>query len=135
MPCDLILIIKRYPKRGKGWTQHVGLLIRLRTPLFHLLLCLELLSDWIWNNFSPIDFRACYRQLSSQCLECRIRHCLVVFWYCHLVILFTIFDYPYDFLGCLDFICNNYRFAALFRRYQLNVTIFIVMNLQLKVIN
>lgn len=100
-----------------------------------LLSILHLLANLVAEYLVPVDLGPGNRKLPAQGLERGIWHCLIVFTNCCLVLIFCVL---YDFNklpGSLVFIRNSYRILYIFMTNQLDVAIFIVVNLNLKYSN
>lgn len=95
-----------------------------------LLLGLQLLANAVRNYFGPVNFCSSHRQLSTERFECGIGHGLVIFRDSCLIIVFCLLDQSYDFFSRSRFIRDHQRFTAFFRRHQLHISVFIIMNLR-----
>lgn len=95
-------------------------------------LWLHLLTNSVRLDLMPVHFRANHRQLSSQRFERIVRHGCVV-------LLHSLLIFPFLILNCLNYILSCllniarylYFHVALFLREQLNISILVVVNLNL----
>lgn len=90
---------------------------------------LELLADAVRYDFAPIDLCACNGKLSSQRLERRVRHVLVVLGNRQLVVILGLFNQCNNLSGRADVVGGDDRIATFLGRDQLNVAILVVVNL------
>ena len=96
---------------------------------------LHFFANLVAEYLVPDDFGAGNRKLPAQGFECGVWHCLIVFTNCCLILIFCML---YDFnklLGSLGFIRNSYWILYIFMTNQLNIAIFIIVNLNLKYSN
>ena len=94
---------------------------------------LHFFANLVAEYLVPVDFGAGNRKLPAQGFECGVWHCLIVFANCCLILIFCML---YDFnklLGSLGFIRNSYWILYIFMTNQLNIAIFIIVNLCEKV--
>lgn len=112
-------------KKSIMWIAPVRLLLdRL------ILLRLELFADRVRDNLAPVDFRSCYRQLTTKRFECGLWHGLVILTYCLLIVLLAVLDDLDQLFRCLSLIRHDHRLADLLRRDELDVAIFVVVHLK-----
>lgn len=93
-------------------------------------MALQFFSDTVGDDASPIDFGAGDGELSSQRLECSITHCFVILRYGSLISRFSFHHLFDDFFCGRGFVSGGAQINFnLFTANQLNVAIFIIVNL------
>lgn len=100
-----------------------------QVAIVSLLLRFELLANAVRYNFAPVDLCTRNRQLSSKRLKSRIRHGLIILRNRHLVVLLTVFDDFYNFLGRLHFVSDDDGLSNVLGRNELNISFLVVVNL------
>lgn len=121
---------------GHGKWKTVGPLCRLCPLLFRLhllvLLRLQFLANAVRDDFAPVDLGPGDGQLATHCLECRVRHRLIVLRNGQLVLILGVLDQTDHLLGHLLLVADHHAFAALLRGNQLDVAVLVVVHLHLE---